>query len=187
VVNCWYDLHQITKNLFNVFNQEKHHHITNDVLTFGQSEPAPTSAPKWMDGALMGAPFSSLPGLAKVANLSWPFLFPFLSLGQFFLGTFFFLTPHTTQVSPTYLHLDYLPMHPGLLPPPSNYLHAHLPTHLSTYPPICLPTHPKPIYLCTYALNLYQGNDDASQWRYCNIPPGRLLRSPSYLPTYYTL
>jgi hypothetical protein len=59
-----------TKRLFNVFNQEKHHRITNDVLGFGQSEPAPTSAPMWMDGALMGAPFSSLPGLAKVANSS---------------------------------------------------------------------------------------------------------------------
>jgi len=38
----------------------------------GQSEPASTSAPMWMDGALMGAPFSSLPvpGLTKVANSS---------------------------------------------------------------------------------------------------------------------
>ncbi len=39
----------------------------------GQNEPAPpTSAPMWMDDALMGAPFSSLPvpGLTKVANSS---------------------------------------------------------------------------------------------------------------------
>jgi len=46
------------------------------------------------------------------------------------------------------------------------------------------PTHPStylPINLCTYALNLHQGNDDVGQWRYCNIL-GRLLRSPSYLP-----
>ncbi len=38
----------------------------------GQSEPAPTCAPMWMDGALMGAPFSSLrvPELTKVVNSS---------------------------------------------------------------------------------------------------------------------
>jgi hypothetical protein len=66
-----------------------------------------------------------------------------------FLGEFIFTTPPMpTYVSPTYLHLNYLPMHPGFLPPPPTYLLAHLPTHL-------------PIYLCTYTLNLHQGNDDA--------------------------
>ncbi len=42
------------------------------ILETGQSDPAPTSAPMWMDGALMGAPFSSLPvpGLTKVMNSS---------------------------------------------------------------------------------------------------------------------
>jgi hypothetical protein len=136
----------------------------------------------WMDGALMGAPFSSLPvpGLTKVANSS---LF-FLSLAQVgvFLGTFFPHPPTPAQVSPTCLHLDYLPMHLGFLPPPPTYLHAHLPTHLSTYSPICLPSH-QPTYLCTYALNLHQGNDNVGWWRYCNIS-SRLLRSPSYLPIY---
>jgi hypothetical protein len=49
------------------------------------------------------------------------------------------------QVSPTYLHSDNLPMHPGLLPPPLTYL--------PTYPPIYLPIHPYayiPINLPTY-------------------------------------
>ncbi len=55
--------------------------FSTDVLVrccvkMGQSEPAPTSAPMWMDGwmdgALMSVPFSSLlvPGLTKVANSS---------------------------------------------------------------------------------------------------------------------
>jgi len=44
----------------------------------------------------------------------------------------------------------------------------HLPTHLSTYPPIYLPSH-QPTFLSTYTLNLHQGNDDASRGRYCNI------------------
>jgi hypothetical protein len=137
----------------------------------------------WMDGALMGAPFSSLPvpGLTKVANSSWPFFFPFPQPRLvFFWGTFFFSwPPMLAQVSPTYLPtFRLLPMHPGLLPPPPTYLH-------STYPPIYLPSH-QPIYLCTYELNLHQGNDNASQWRYCNIP-SRLLRSPSYLPPSYTM
>jgi len=41
-------------------------------MPHGQSEPTPTSAPMWMDGALMGAPFSSLliPRLTKVVNSS---------------------------------------------------------------------------------------------------------------------
>jgi hypothetical protein len=57
----------------------------------------------------------------------------------FFLGTFFFSPPTPAQVSPAYLHLDYLPMHPGLLPPPPTYLLAHLPTHLPTFPSMYLP------------------------------------------------
>jgi len=38
----------------------------------GQREPAPTCAPTWMDGALMGVPFSSLlvPELTNVVNSS---------------------------------------------------------------------------------------------------------------------
>jgi len=96
----------------------------------------------------------------------------------FFWELFFSSTPTPAQVSPTSLHLDYLHMHLGLLPPPPTYL----PTHLFTYSPICLPSN-QPTYLCTYTLNLHQGNDDACRWRYCNIP-GRLLHSPSYLPPY---
>jgi hypothetical protein len=64
----------------------------------------------------------------------------------FFWELFFFLTPHVCP-GLTYLHLDYLPMHPGLLPPPPTYLPAHLPNHL-------------PTYLCTYTLNLHQANDN---------------------------
>jgi hypothetical protein len=119
-------------------------------------------------------PFSSLPvpGLTQVVNSSWPFLFPFLSSGWFPFGTFFFLSPHARP------GLTYLPMHPGLLPPPLT----HLPTHLPTYSSIWLHTH-QPTYLCTYALNLHQGNDDTSLWGYCNILD-RLLCCPSYLPPY---
>jgi hypothetical protein len=69
-------------------------------------KPAPTSAPTWMDGALMGGPFSSLPvpGLTKVANSSWPF-FLVLSSAQvgFFLGTFFSSPP--THACPCLTHL----------------------------------------------------------------------------------
>jgi hypothetical protein len=151
---------------------------TGGVLVhFGQSEPAPTSAPMRMDGALMGAPFSSLPvpGLTKVANSSWPSFLPFPQPRLvFFLEFVFFFTPHACP-GLTYLPtFKLLPMHPGLLPPSPTYLLAHLPTHLSTYPPI---------YLSTYTLNLHQGNDDTSRWRYCNTP-SRLLHSPSYLPPY---
>jgi len=41
-------------------------------MPHGHNEPTPTSAPMWMDGALMGAPFSSLPilRLTKVVNSS---------------------------------------------------------------------------------------------------------------------
>ncbi len=101
------------------------------------------------------------------------FFFHFLNLGWFFFWEFFYSSPPTpAQVSPTYLPLNYylctLPSFP------------HLPTYLPTYPPIYLPSH-QPIYLCTYALNLHQGNDDVGQWRYCNIP-SRLFHFPSFLP-----
>jgi hypothetical protein len=70
--------------------------------------------------------------------------FPSLIQG-FFLGDLFF-SSHITpaQVSPTHLHLDYPPMHPGLLPPPPTYsLRSYLPTctpnHLLTHPSTYLP------------------------------------------------
>jgi hypothetical protein len=93
----------------------------------------------------------------SLANQGGELTLTFFSFPQprlVFLGISFFSPPTPAQASPSYLHLDYLPMHLGLLPPPPTYLHAHLPTHLFTYPPICLPTHPKSNYLCTYALNL---------------------------------
>jgi hypothetical protein len=71
-----------------------------------------------------------------------------------FLGTLFFLPLTPTGVSPTYLHLDYLSMHPGFLPHdlpslrPATYLPTHLPTYLLTH---------LPANLCTYALNFHQG------------------------------
>jgi hypothetical protein len=97
-------------------------------VKMGQSEPAPTSAPMWMDGALMSAPFSSLliPGLTKVANSSWPFSsFPQPRL-VFFLELFFSSPLTPAQVSPTYLPLNYyLCTLASSLP--------HLPTFPSTY------------------------------------------------------
>jgi hypothetical protein len=69
--------------------------------------------------------------------------------------------------SPTSLRLEHLHMHLGLLPPPPTYL----PTHL-------------PAYLCTYTLNLHQGNDEACRWKYCNIPyqVGCFILLPTYFP-----
>jgi hypothetical protein len=119
-----------------------------------------------------------------VVNSSWPFFFLSSTQVGFFLETFFSSPPTLAHVSRTYLYLDYLPMHLGLLSPPPTYLFAHLPTHLSTYPPICLPSH-QPTYLCTYtlSLSLHQGNEDVGQWRYCNIPSNLLHFLLTYLPT----
>jgi hypothetical protein len=61
------------------------------------------------------------------------FFFPSSAQVGLFFCKLFFLTPHTCPRL-TYLHIDYLPMHPGLLPPPPTYLPAHLPTHLPTFP-----------------------------------------------------
>jgi hypothetical protein len=112
----------------------------------GHSEPVPTCATMWMDGALMGVPFSSLPvpELTKVVKLT--LFFAFLSPG--FFGNFFFFTPHTRPgltYLPTFRPLAYVPWPPPSLP--------HLPTYLPTYPPIYLPTRPiayLPINLPTY-------------------------------------
>jgi hypothetical protein len=107
----------------------------------------------WMDGALMGAPFSSLPvpGLTKVANSSCIIFFPFLSPGWFSFGEHFF--PHPPRLPrshlPAYIQTTCLCTLVSSLP--------HLPTYLPTYSPIYLPTHPS-TYLCTYALNHHQGN-----------------------------
>jgi hypothetical protein len=107
-------------------------------------------------GLTPNAPFSSrpVPALTKVANSSCS-LFFFLSSAQggFFFWEHFFCAPRTpAQVKRTYLHLDYLRMHPDFLPPSPTYLWAHLPTHLSTYTPIYLPFD-KLAYLCIYALS----------------------------------
>lgn len=83
------------------------------VWNCGQNEPTPTNAPMWMDGTLMGVPFSSLPihGLSKVVNLSWLF---FRSLTHY--GFLFFWEPFS---SPPPLLRSHLPTYP--------------PTHAFTY------------------------------------------------------
>jgi hypothetical protein len=86
----------------------------------------------WMDGALMGATFfiHPCPWANQGGELKLPhfFSFPQPRVG-FFLGTFFSSAPTPAQVSPAYLHLDYLPMHPGLLPTPSACLPTYVPMH----------------------------------------------------------
>jgi hypothetical protein len=97
----------------------------------------------WMDDALMVAPFSSLlvPRLNQGGELKSTFFFSFPQSKLVFVGEhFFFLNPTLTltQVLPTYLQLDYLPMHPGLLPPsPPNHPYVYFPIYLPTY----VPTH----------------------------------------------
>jgi len=89
---------------------------------------------------------------------------------------FFTHPPHPPRFHlPTYLHLDYRY---------TTYLCTQVSSlpHLPTHPLICLPTH-QPTYLCTYALNLHQGNDDIGWWGYCNIPC-RLFHHLIYLPNY---
>jgi hypothetical protein len=82
-------------------------------------------------------------------------LFFFLSSAQIFLGTFFFLTPHTRPgltYLPTFRPLPYAPWPPPSLPhlptcPPIHpfiYLLAHLPTFPSTYLPMYLHTKSPP-------------------------------------------
>ncbi len=79
------------------------------------------------------------------------FIFPFLSPGWFFLGTFFSLSPHTCPgltYLPTFRLLAYVPWHP----PSPTYLPTCPPTHPSIYLPTHLPTFPSnylPMYLCT--------------------------------------
>jgi hypothetical protein len=135
------------------------HVLVRCFVKLSQSEPAPTSAPMWMDGAFMGVPFSSLPvpGANRGGELKLTF-FPLssASVGFSFLRTFFFFTPHG-RPGLTYLPtFRLLPMHSRILPPPPTHPSIYLPT------PIYLPSH-QPIYLCTYALNLHQGNDDAGR------------------------
>jgi len=62
--------------------------LCKDQLDFGQSEPAPTSAPTWMDGALIGFSF---PVPSQVDFFSLPFLSPDLS---FYLHLYFLPGPH---------------------------------------------------------------------------------------------
>jgi hypothetical protein len=76
-----------------------------------------------------------------VVNSSWPFsFFLFATQVKVFLGTFFSLTPHPCP-GLTCLHLDYLLMHPGLLPPPPTHPPIYLSTHSFAYLPINLPTY----------------------------------------------
>jgi hypothetical protein len=98
----------------------------------------------WMDGAPMVAPFSSIPCPLNPKPRWWTLV---AQDGFFLLGTFFFPQPptpalvsHLPTYLPTYLHLDYLFMHLGLLPPSPTYVPTHVPTHLFTYSPIYLPS-----------------------------------------------
>jgi hypothetical protein len=72
----------LSKKSFKKYGKGDHNMYPIDETTYktilgksqqpGQSELAPTNAPMWVDGALMGAHFSSLSvlGLTKVVNSS---------------------------------------------------------------------------------------------------------------------
>jgi hypothetical protein len=117
----------------------------------------------WMDGALMGCTFFVPPcpwaNPGGELKLTFSFPFPHLISGWFLFG-FFFLTPHA-RLGFTYLPAFRLPTYAPWIATSPIYLPAHLSTHLPTYSSICLHTH-QPTYLCTYALNFHQGNDDTS-------------------------
>ncbi len=110
----------------------------------GQSESAPTSAPTWMDGALIGFSFLSLchPGLTV-------FVCPFSALISVFFATLFSSRPLPSFFSPWSQYFFW-----GTLfsprPPPSFFsfcfetFPAHPPT---TRPPPCPPPTYSPIYL----------------------------------------
>ncbi len=127
----------------------------------GQSEPAPTlctNVDGWCtDGCTFFVPPCPWPNQGGEFELTFFFLSS-AQVGSFFLQTFFFLTPPPPNPPrsdlPTFRLLAYAPW-----PPPSP---TYLPTHLFTYSPICLPSH-QPAYLCTYARNLHQSNDDAGR------------------------
>jgi hypothetical protein len=86
---------------------------------FGWDQSPPnTSAPIWMDDALMSVSFWSfpVPVLTKVGYHRLIIVFLFLSpfdICLFFLSDFFVFLfwPHSTPLSPTYLQLDCMPMH----------------------------------------------------------------------------
>jgi hypothetical protein len=100
------------------------------LIKLGQSEPAPTSAPTWMDGALIGFSFLSLCH-PRLTFSCLPFLSPDLS---FSLQLYFLPAPHPVSVS---FNFETFPTHP--------------PTHLTTD----LPTNtlsrylPNPTYMAT--------------------------------------
>ncbi len=122
----------------------------------GQSKPAPTSAPTWMDGALIGFSFLSLCHIRLTFFVS-----PFSALiSVFFLGNFIF-SPPPTQFFCVWLLKLFPPTH--LLPPhcpPQTYSPINLkfatliPTYLPTLPTV-LPTKtlnrylPNPTYMAT--------------------------------------
>jgi hypothetical protein len=72
-----------------------------------QSEPAPTSAPMWMDGALMGVSFSSLPvpGITKCGELRLT-LFFVLSSAQVDLFLWELFSSPLRSHLPTYITLN---------------------------------------------------------------------------------
>jgi hypothetical protein len=100
--------------------------------------------------------------------------FIFLSsaqVGFFFLGFYFFLTPHTRP------SLTYLPTFSLLAyaawPPPS-------PTYLTTYLPVHLPTH-LPTYPSTYLLMYLHTKSPQRQWRCKSI---RVLQYTKYVASF---
>jgi hypothetical protein len=134
----------------------------------GQSEPAPTSAPTWMDGALIGFSFLSLCH-PRFTFFCLPFLSPDLS---FFFATLFYPRP----LPRFFFLLLKLFSSTHLLPPPPPPLSAtNLLTYIfelkvdsspSTYSPINLkcatliPTHLRTphlfVYLPTLCIGTYQ-------------------------------
>ncbi len=132
---------------------------TDYIPTLGQSEPAPTSAPTWMDGALIGFSFLSLchPRL----TFSLPFLSPDLS--------FFFATLFCPRPLPSFFFLAFetFPTHLLFLTDLLTYIfRLKVYSSPSTYSPINLkcatliPTHqPTPsIFLPTNTLDRYLPN-----------------------------
>ncbi len=95
------------------------------------------SASIWMDYALMGVPFLSVPILllSQVVSIGWLLFSPFLNnLASVFVLELVFYFSTLALVSHIYLHLNYLPMHQkGLLSRPPSYLPTCPTTYLSVH------------------------------------------------------
>jgi hypothetical protein len=92
----------------------------------GQSEAAPTSAPTWMDGALIGFSFLSLCH-PRLTFFVCPFLALFQAWSQFFFATLF--SPHPNPILFIYLFsFETFPTQPPTTPhcPPPTYSPIYL-------------------------------------------------------------